>query len=92
MIEFFDDFVAGVGLSTEERDRLSNRLGVEDEDLKEAKRIVAEVEAEIAKLNTESKKTSKKQKGPLLARIKELENEPLVCECCLSCIANGLFA
>lgn len=74
-MEFFDDFATELGLEDAQRERLAAVLGVEDPEMAEAKSLVAAAEAEIKRLTEEAKKTSKKQKGPLLARLKDLETD-----------------
>ncbi|CAL1125907.1 unnamed protein product [Cladocopium goreaui] len=76
VLEFMEDFASSLGLTVSQRERLLQQLGVEDQELLDAKQLVQQQEEEIAKLTAESKKTSKKQKGPLLARIKDLEQAP----------------
>ena len=45
-----DDFAEALGLAAAQKERLLSKLGVEDEELTEAKRLVQQQEEEIAKL------------------------------------------
>ena len=74
-MEFFDDFATDLGLEELQRERLAEVLGVCDPELAEAQQLVASAEAEMKRLSEEAKRLSKKQKGPLLARLKELESD-----------------
>eukprot|EP00438_Fugacium_kawagutii_P014571 Skav232314 [mRNA] locus=scaffold882:746735:757352:- [translate_table: standard] len=48
VLEFMDDFAEALGLSSEQRERLQERLGVEDQELSEAKQLARIKELETA--------------------------------------------